>query len=123
MFDTYQRLSAAELAFLRARPENVEYDVLLDTDLGSEFVENVSSPVIVKHYASYLTNETTGGASGSSAATGFGCVPSNAPAALDSNLDVLTCLIIRTPHNFWAGKTLMVDNALVLKSRIDNPTV
>ena len=119
MFDTYQRLSIAELTDLRA--ENSEYDDLLDTDLGREFVENVSSPIIVKRYAGYIATQSSSTARTS--ALGFGCVPSKAPTSLNSKLNVLTCLIIRTPHNFWAGKTFMVDNALVLKSRIDNPTV
>ena len=119
MFDTYQRLSIAKLTDVRAG--NSDYDDLLDTDLGREIVENVSSPIIVKRYAGYIATQSSSTARTS--ALGFGCVPSKAPTSLNSKLNVLTCLIIRTPHSFWAGKTLMVDNALVLKNRIDNPNV
>ena len=121
MFDTYQRLSIAKLTDVRAG--NSDYDDLLDTDLGREFVENVSSPIIVKRYAGYIAAESSTVTRSATTTTGFGCVPSKSPISLNSKLNVLTCLIILTPHSFWAGKTLMVNNALILKNRIDNPNV
>ena len=114
MFATYQRLSKQELAAMRRT--NSEYDLLLSTDLGREFLDSVSSPEIVKRYAGYIAQSGGGGVSGQASVTGFDCIPATAPSSLTRKLEALNCLVFDTPHSWW------VTNVLVLKRRIEPPS-
>ena len=112
MFATYQRLSKQELATMRRTSS--EYDLLLSTDLGREFLNSVSSPEIVKRYTGYIARGAGGGVSGQASATGFDCIPATAPSSLSGKLRALNCLIFDTPHSWWET------NAVTLENRIGN---
>ena len=118
MFATYQRLSKQELAAMRRTSS--EYDLLLSTDLGREFLNSVSSPEIVKRYAGYIaqSGSGSGGVSGQASATGFNCIPRTNPSGnqLNLKLEALDCLIFDTPHSWWRT------NGVALENRIKNPT-
>ena len=116
MFATYQRLSEQELAAMRRTSS--EYDLLLSTDLGREFLNSVSSPEIVKRYAGYIaqSGSGSGGVSGQASTTGFDCIPATAPSSLSGKLRALNCLIFDTPHSWWRT------NGLTLENRIKSAT-
>ncbi len=101
MFDTYSSAVATELNKLK---ESVSlYRDFLTSPSGSGFAKALGSSHLLKLFGSVWALSRSGGGAGGQqeSQTGLGCIPDSPPSTLQKKLDVLNCLVFRTPHQFW----------------------
>ena len=106
MFSTHQRLSQARLAQLRS--SNSEYAALLDTEVGGYLLDAVGDPDVLKYWSFHLATaeqarEDDEAPGARAHATGFDCIHATTPSDLDEKMDILSCLVLRTPHSWWVA--------------------
>ena len=117
MFTSYSQAVDAELT--RLSSSNALYGDYLSSPRGSVLSEGLASKARLKLTGTVMAAAPSGsssssgsdGASGSNGGggsvpqTGARCVPSTAPSTLQGKLNVLNCLVFKTPHQFWADVT------------------
>ena len=121
MFDEIQTLVPTKLAALKST--DTDYAALLDIPSRDAVIAKVGRSELLKLYAgvlSYEAKEQESGASGANGGAGvtpdqgFDCIPDDAedPGNLHLKVDVVNCLVFRTPHSWW------VSNADRLRQRM-----
>ena len=121
MFDTYESLLEQKLNGLKAA--DTLYAAFLDTPLGIELEKGVLDMEQLKSDSAYLAEPPPGflgqDLPDQVQPTGLGCVPSgtNTSLSLAAKLNILTCLVFKTPHSFWVNSSAnSLKNAIDTKS-------
>ncbi len=95
------------------------YKMLLETDTGKQFSKTAGSESILRMNSYLLSEQPGASASAGAGSTGLNCLPysGDAPSSLQGRLDVLNCLVLDTPHDFWVKQKS--DATLKLRIRVE----